>query len=101
MEIDDILSDGLVWNKHSVPFFLRRVLREKLTDKDPDNNRKILEIVVHAVLLESGFVRFNPGSVSAKSVFYTLPEILQNGGEIVEGIVMVFHSLSPIRCGLP
>ncbi|KAM1482857.1 hypothetical protein EV1_034596 [Malus domestica] len=101
MDIDDP-SDGLGLKKYSVPFFLKRVLREELGDDH--SNHKLLVIAVHAVLLESGFVGFDSISGmladqrtgSTISLSYTLPEILRNRGNTgkeVERVVLKFQNL--------
>ncbi|CAN6554730.1 unnamed protein product [Malus baccata var. baccata] len=102
MEIDDP-SDGLGLERYSVPFFLKRVLREELGE-DRSNHHKLLFIAVHAVLLESGFVGFdslssmlaNQRTGSTISPSYTLPELLRNRGSDrngVEGVVFKFQNL--------
>ncbi|KAL5572879.1 hypothetical protein UlMin_022476 [Ulmus minor] len=83
--------------------FLRKVLREELGE-DNKNRNLIIITAVHAVLLESGFIGFDPDSrtrldrfhlpndrssiASSLSFYYTLPALL---GE--ECVVMKFHSL--------
>ncbi|KAM5570113.1 F-box protein SKIP22-like [Rosa sericea] len=97
----------IIWNPQSVPFFLKRVLMEDLGAQHLINHKSLLENAVHAVLLDSGFVRIYSDSVPGvhfKSRFYTLPEILQNlGGSsstgsrssntIIESIGLRFQSL--------
>lgn len=109
MEVDDE-STGVVRKKYSVPFFLRRVLREELAEDR--SNHKLLVIALHAVLLESRFVRFDsllgaqtdrfhlpnewPAVAYTLSLAYTLPEILQNrdnGGGGIEAVVLKFQTL--------
>ncbi|KAH0977775.1 hypothetical protein GBA52_027494 [Prunus armeniaca] len=109
MEIDDG-SDGIGLKKYSVPFFLKRVLREELGEDR--SNHKLLVIAVHAAVLESGFVGFDsvsgmgsnrfhladewPRTAITMSISYTLPEILKNrgnNGNGVEGVMLKFQSL--------
>ncbi|XP_061993636.1 putative F-box protein At1g23770 [Rosa rugosa] len=88
----------ILWNKHSVPFFLRRVLMEELGAQHfpCSNHQLLLETAVHAVLLDSGFVRFDSDSVSGvsgMSLSYTVPDILQNLGGSIQGIGLRFEKL--------
>ncbi|KAL6211825.1 hypothetical protein ACLB2K_017048 [Fragaria x ananassa] len=125
MEIDEE-SSGVVRKKYSVPFFLRRVMREELAEDRTDHN--LLVIALHAVLSESRFVRFDsvsgaqtdrchlpkewPAVAYTLSLSYTLPEILQNrdnagGGVEAVGLkvqtlgrfVNVYGSLAGGGCG--
>ncbi|KAM1106522.1 hypothetical protein ACFX2I_003422 [Malus domestica] len=86
-------SGGRTWEKYSVPFFLKRVLREELGEDR--SNHKLLEISVHAVLLDSGFVRLDlVQGMRANQVSYTVPQILQhqgNNGNRVEAVVLEFR----------
>ncbi|XP_062025315.1 F-box protein SKIP22-like [Rosa rugosa] len=111
MEIDDEdESTGVVRKKYSVPFFLRRVMREELAEDRSDH--KLLVIALHAVLAESRFVRFDsvsgvqtdrfhlpkewPAVAYTLSLLYTLPEVLQNrgnGGGGVEAVVLKIQTL--------
>ncbi|KAL6209978.1 hypothetical protein ACLB2K_020916 [Fragaria x ananassa] len=109
MEIDEE-SSGVVRKKYSVPFLLRRVMREELAEDRSDH--KLLVIALHAVLSESRFVRFDsvsgaqtdrchlpkewPAVAYTLSLSYTLPEILQNqdnGGGGVEAVVLKIQTL--------
>ncbi|XP_050364393.1 F-box protein SKIP22-like [Argentina anserina] len=107
MEIDDE-SGGGVRKKYSVPFFLRRVMREELAEDRSDH--KLLVIALHAVLSESRFVRFDsvsgelsdrfclpkewPAVAYTLSLSYTLPEILQaRGGGKMEAVVLKVQTL--------
>ncbi|KAK9932487.1 hypothetical protein M0R45_019724 [Rubus argutus] len=84
--------------KYSPCLLLRRVLREELAAQDlhrNHKNNKLLVTAVHAVLLDSGFIRFDSGmsvhatlldlgfaefaSVSGMSNSYTLPGANRNG----------------------
>ncbi|XP_004301718.1 PREDICTED: putative F-box protein At1g23770-like [Fragaria vesca subsp. vesca] len=90
----DPLNEGGKY-KYSLSLSLRRVLKEELAPQDlhrNHKNNKLLVAAVHAVLLDSGFVRFSSatsvhdalsefgfsefGSVSGMSHSYTLPQIL-------------------------
>ncbi|XP_019170270.1 PREDICTED: F-box protein SKIP22-like isoform X2 [Ipomoea nil] len=55
----EMVSVG-VGKSFSVPGFLRKVFTEELSDSDGGRDLKLLLIAVHAVLLESGFVRLDP-----------------------------------------
>ncbi|XP_061993635.1 F-box protein SKIP22-like [Rosa rugosa] len=105
--------------KYSPSLLLRRVLTEELAAQDlhrNHKNNKLLVAAVHAVLLDSGFVRFSSGtsvldallelgftefgSVSGMSHSYTLPEILIeqdncdcSSNRKMEGIVLKFENL--------
>ena len=85
-------GDGpiVVKSSFSEPCFLRKVLREEVGDDG--NEQKLLVTAVHAVMLESGFVRFDAVSVMGVDRFhlseenpvsmllwYTLPELLDHG----------------------
>ncbi|OWM79138.1 F-box protein SKIP22-like [Punica granatum] len=93
--------------KHSVPYFLRRVLREEL-GKDEVEHR-LLVIAIHAVMLESGFVGFNsvtqtradgfhlpdqwPSPGFSVSLLYSLPELLADGSNEVESVNLKIQSI--------
>lgn len=67
----------IVWNKYSVPFFLRRVLVEELGAQHLlrcTNQQLLLETAVHAVLLDSGFVRFESDSGILCRIFCKIEE---------------------------
>ncbi|OMO63413.1 hypothetical protein COLO4_32482 [Corchorus olitorius] len=83
MDIDALA----VSERWSEPYFLRKVLKEGLGDDR--NMHDLMAIAVHAVLLESGFVGFDPVSKlqidrfhlpdewsSPVPICYTLPELL-------------------------
>lgn len=84
-------DEAVVVRSNSEPFFVKRVLREALGNDVSDF--KLLVFAVHAVILESGFVRVDEVSgisiscshlldewpSSMISLRYTLPEILTNG----------------------
>ncbi|KAK8558708.1 hypothetical protein V6N13_098350 [Hibiscus sabdariffa] len=87
MDIDDFALSARL----SEPYFLRKVLGEELGDCG--SIHKLLTIAVHAVLLESGFVAFDPVSgmqtdrfhlpdefASPFSICYSLPELLRSMG---------------------
>lgn len=101
---------GVVEKKCSRPIFLRRVLKEELGyDR---NAHKLLVTAVHAVLLESGFVLIDPNLGAednhfhmpedwpspsfSMSLWYTLPELLAEGGKnstMTEIVLLKFQSL--------
>ena len=64
MELDDG-SSVLSCNKYFENYFLRRVLKEELGGSD-GSDHKLMVIVIHTVLLEYGFVKFD--SVSSIQV---------------------------------
>ncbi|XP_031276166.1 F-box protein SKIP22-like [Pistacia vera] len=101
----DIDVDG---KRTSEPCFLRRVLREE--PGDGASAHKLVVIAVHAILLESGFVGLDlasgkkidrlrlpsewPSTAVTMSLWYTLPEILNNNANnVIESIVLKFQSL--------
>ncbi|KAK1359101.1 F-box protein SKIP22 [Heracleum sosnowskyi] len=111
MEIDDEGVDFNVGKSLSVPGFLRKVFVKELGD-DGGNHHKLLVIAVHAVLLESGFVCYDPvknlvikgfnfpekwpSSAFVMSMRYTLPEIVNRDGVRVDGVktvVLKFQSM--------
>ncbi|KAI4295798.1 hypothetical protein L6164_035805 [Bauhinia variegata] len=93
--------------KNSEPSFVKRVLREVLDNDITD--QKLLVIAVHAVILESGFVRLDkvsgmavgcshlldewPSTALTITLRYTLPEILTNGSGATDSVVLKFQSL--------
>ncbi|XP_059653071.1 F-box protein SKIP22-like [Cornus florida] len=103
MDVDD---DGSVAEEgRSVPCFLRKVFGKEVVGDG--GGYQLLVIAVHAVLLESGFVRvdpvsklildgFNPAEWPSSSfkmvISYTLPEIIDNVRS-VETVVLKFVSL--------
>ncbi|KAL2477389.1 F-box protein SKIP22 [Forsythia ovata] len=115
MEVDDggDINDGFVVEavekSFSVPGFLRKVFTEELGD-DSGRDHKLIVIAIHAVLLESGFVRFDlnlnekingfqfqaewPSASFRLSLFYTLPEIVSHAeGNPIDCVVLKFQSL--------
>ncbi|KAK4784519.1 hypothetical protein SAY86_018887 [Trapa natans] len=93
--------------KYSVPYFLRRILREELGNDEVE--LRLVVIAVHAVMLESGFVGFNsvtgarvdgfhlpdrwPSASFTVSLCYTLPELLADGSNEVERVVLKFQNI--------
>lgn len=94
--------------RFSEPYFLRKVLGEELGDDG--RNHRLLAIAVHAVLLDSGFVGFDPVSKlridrfrlpdewpSPVSICYSLPELLSadgsSGSNFTDYVVLKFQSL--------
>lgn len=111
MEVDDDGSVIDIGKSFSVPGFLRKVFIEELGD-DGGNHHKLLVIAVHAVLLESGFVGFDPVSnlvingfqfpeewpsaAFKMSLWYTLPEIIGHDsvkGDGINTVVLKFQSI--------
>ncbi|CAK9144982.1 unnamed protein product [Ilex paraguariensis] len=111
MDVDD---DGPVveaGKSFSVPGFLRKVFTQELGD-DGGRDHKLLVIAIHAVLLESGFIGFDPvsnievhgfqfpnewpSSAFRMSLRYTLPEMIgQINGSVngIDTVVLKFQSL--------
>lgn len=105
MEIDS------VGKSFSVPGFLRRVFFEELA-ADGGRNHKLLVIAIHAVLLESGLVGFDPSSKTTgyrfhipgewpsgslrMSLCYTLPEIISHVGDDIGKIHYAILKLNNI-----
>lgn len=85
----------------SEPFFLKKILLEKSGDT---SELTTVALSVHAVMLESGFVMFNPDCSDNKFSFskelltvslkYTLPELMTRENEGVESVTVRFQSLS-------
>ncbi|XP_021911223.1 F-box protein SKIP22-like, partial [Carica papaya] len=106
MHVDDEYLEIAGRRKFSEPSFLRRVLTAELGDSG--SQYKLL-IAVHAVFLDSGFVGFDfvsgrrvdrlnlpdkwPSMVFSLSLWYTLPELLSNGSNSPELIVLKFQKL--------
>ncbi|KAK9677337.1 hypothetical protein RND81_11G137300 [Saponaria officinalis] len=107
MEIDDERESN-VNTRYSVPGFLKNVYVKEVGDAAANgSNHKLLVIAVHAVLLESGFVGYDPvsgmkvdgfhlpdewpSSAFGISLHYTLPEI--SSREVVEAVVLKFQTL--------
>ncbi|PKI65376.1 hypothetical protein CRG98_014224 [Punica granatum] len=80
-------------NKHSVPHFLRRVLREELGKDDHDEvqRHRLLVFAILAVMLESGFLEVTRTSGTDAYTFslsYTLPELIADKLNEVESVVL-------------
>ncbi|KAE8729622.1 hypothetical protein F3Y22_tig00003507pilonHSYRG00209 [Hibiscus syriacus] len=94
------------------PYFLRKVLLEELGDNGGSSIHKPLAVAVHAVLLESGFVGFDPVSglqtdrfdfpdefLSPVSFYYSLPALLSvdrndsSGSDASDYVVLAFLTL--------
>ncbi|CAN1284859.1 F-box protein SKIP22 [Linum perenne] len=100
MDIDGVSSEDVVVSskRFSEPYFLRRMLKEELVDRD--SHHKLMVTAIHAVFLESGFVGYDsisrsridqfhiavnwPMKQSTLSFLYTLPELL--GKEVSVGL---------------
>lgn len=109
MEVDDDGDEYLLeaTSKFSVPSFLKKVFVKEVGDAANGGDHKLLVIAVHAVLLESGFVAYDPisgmkvngfhlhdewpKSAFGLSLHYTLPEIASS--EVVETVVLKFQTL--------
>ncbi|OMO73831.1 hypothetical protein CCACVL1_17117 [Corchorus capsularis] len=102
MDIDALA----VIERWSKPYFLRKVLKEGLGDDR--NMHNLIAIAVHAVLLESGFVGFDPVSKlqiyrfpdewhSPVTIYYSLPELLRHdnkfGSNLTDYLVIEFRTL--------
>ncbi|OMO73832.1 hypothetical protein CCACVL1_17119 [Corchorus capsularis] len=100
MDIDALA----VSERWSEPYFLRKVLKEGLGDDR--NMHNLMAIAVHAVLLESGFVGFDPVSKlqidrfhlpdewpSPVPICYSLPELLRHGSNLTDYVVLKFQTL--------
>lgn len=112
MEIDDGSDEAVVgygWGNYQ-PLFVKSVLREAAIGDDA-SDFKLLILAVHAVILESGFIRvdqvsgmavncshllddFPSGSSPVKSLRYTLPEILTKGSS--ESVSLKIQTLGHI-----
>ncbi|XP_028767752.1 F-box protein SKIP22-like [Neltuma alba] len=106
MEIVDG-SVEVMGKRDSEPSFVKRVLRETLSSDR--NDVKLLVVSIHAIILESGFVLLDrvsgmavgysnildhgPSTTSTLSVRYSLPEILTNGSDSTETVVLKFQNL--------
>ncbi|OVA01184.1 F-box domain [Macleaya cordata] len=108
MEIPDDENPNVVVEKiSSVPCFLKKVLKEEVSNIEGDYKLSI--IAVHAVFLESGFVAFDsvkkkkidgfqlPEGWATKSttlsVKYTVQDLLGSGSDEVETVSLVFQTL--------
>ncbi|XVF44951.1 hypothetical protein PTKIN_Ptkin02bG0164400 [Pterospermum kingtungense] len=97
-----------VSERFSEPYFLRKVLGKELGDDV--SNPRLLAIAVHAVLLDSGFVGFDPISrlqidrihlpdewPFPVSLCYSLPELLRDdnnsGPNLTDYVVLKFQTL--------
>ncbi|KAJ4824340.1 hypothetical protein Tsubulata_004303 [Turnera subulata] len=98
-EGEDADVDGEGFSRFSEPYFLRKVLREGFSGGGRDRN--LLVAAIHAVFLESGFVRVDSVSdrfeipeewPSRMSFSYTLPELVSGEG-VVQSAVLKFQVL--------
>ncbi|KAF8377676.1 hypothetical protein HHK36_031060 [Tetracentron sinense] len=105
MNFDD--ESVVVGKSCSVPCFLSKVFTEDMGNADGD--RKLLIIAVHAVMLESGFVCFDPSTEKKIDGFhlpqgwastgftvglgYTLPSLVGSGHGAVESVALKFQVL--------
>ncbi|OMO63414.1 hypothetical protein COLO4_32483 [Corchorus olitorius] len=102
MDIDALA----VIERWSEPYFIRKVLKEGLGDDR--NMHNLIAIAVHAVLLESGFVGFDPVSKlqiyrfpddwhSSVPICYSLPELLRHdnkfGSNLTDYVVIKFQTV--------
>ncbi|KAF8085382.1 hypothetical protein N665_0668s0016 [Sinapis alba] len=98
LDVEELTAAGS--KRLSEPFFLKKILLEKSGDT---SELTTVAMSVHAVMLESGFVLFNPGcsdnkfsfskELLAVSLKYTLPELMTRN-EGVESVTVRFQSLS-------
>ncbi|KAG2320922.1 hypothetical protein Bca52824_014135 [Brassica carinata] len=99
MDVEELAAAGS--KRLSEPFFLKKILLEKSGDT---SELTTVAMSVHAVMLESGFVLFDPASsddnkfsfskeLLAVSLKYTLPELMTRK-ERVESVTVRFQSLS-------
>ncbi|CAI9770056.1 unnamed protein product [Fraxinus pennsylvanica] len=106
---DDGFIVEAVEKSFSVPGFLRKVFTEELGN-DSGRDHKLIVIAIHAVLLESGFIRFDlnlneqidgfqfqaewPSTSFRLSLIYTLPGIVNHAsGNPIDCVVLKFQSL--------
>ncbi|OMO93532.1 F-box protein SKIP22-like protein [Corchorus capsularis] len=91
----------------SEPYFLRKVLKEGLGDDR--NMHNLMAMAVHAVLLDAGFVGFDPVSKlqidhmpdkwpsSPVPIYYSLPELSRHddkfGSNMTDYVVIKFQTL--------
>ncbi|XP_057527398.1 putative F-box protein At1g23770 [Amaranthus tricolor] len=107
MEVDDKCKDQGNY-KFSVPNFLKKVFVKEVGNSAVNcGNHKLLVFAVHAVLLESGFVAYDPvlrrkvegfhlseewpSLAFGMTLHYTLPEVSES--EVVETVVLKFQTL--------
>ncbi|XP_057495920.1 F-box protein SKIP22-like [Actinidia eriantha] len=108
VDVDDDGSTVEAAKSFSVPCFLRKVFKKEVGE---GGDHKLLVIAVHAVLLESGFVALDsvtkmkvegfylldewPTSEFSVSLWYTLPEIINQGvsEDGIETVFLKFRSL--------
>ncbi|XP_047308345.1 F-box protein SKIP22-like [Impatiens glandulifera] len=107
MDIDDSIPEAR--KDFSVPFFLRKIFREEIGDSTTGGGvHRLIAIAVHAVLIDSGFVAFDPvsnkkierfhlpneffSSEQTLSLCYTLPEIIDEKME-TQTAVLKFQGL--------
>lgn len=98
MDVEELAAAGS--KRLTEPFFLKKILLEKSGDT---SELTTVAMSVHAVMLESGFVLFNPVSSDNKFSFskelltvslkYTLPELMTRE-DGVESVTVRFQSLS-------
>ncbi|MED6156879.1 hypothetical protein PIB30_018450 [Stylosanthes scabra] len=101
-------DEAVVGKTNSVPWFVKRVLKEAIGNDVTD--LKMLVLAVHAVILESGFVRVDKVSplavgsshildewpsalASSISLRYTLPEILTSDSGVSRTVLLKFQTL--------
>lgn len=107
MEVDDEQLP-LPEKSRSIPFFLERILLAER--ENAKSGHWLLVMAVHAVMLESGFVGFDlntsaesgfdgfrlPEGWATKatvSLYYTLPELVNDEGKCVESVCLRFQML--------
>ncbi|KAL7206324.1 hypothetical protein ACSBR2_019103 [Camellia fascicularis] len=113
MNVDEDGSIVKVAKSFSVPCFLRKVFKNEVGERR-GGDHKLLVIAVHAVLLESGFIAFDPvlkrkiegfylpderpSFAFTMSLSYTLPELIVQGSSAVETVVLKFQRLGNYVC---
>ncbi|KAK8656395.1 hypothetical protein V6N13_098348 [Hibiscus sabdariffa] len=101
----EVIDSFELSERFSEPYFLRKVLLEELFDNG-SGIHKPLAIAVHAVLIESGFVGFNPVSglqtdgfrfpeefLWPVSLCYSLPALLRAKANVTDYVVLMFLSV--------
>ncbi|CAL5379195.1 unnamed protein product [Camellia sinensis] len=113
MNTDEDGSIVKVAKSFSVPCFLMKVFKNEVGERR-GGDHKLLVIAVHAVLLESGFIAFDPvlkrkiegfylpderpSFAFTMSLSYTLPELIVQGSSAVETVVLKFQRLGNYVC---
>lgn len=106
MAVDDDVSDDAYLRSLPVPSFLKNVFENEIGSSSSSGNgsdNMLLKVAVHAVLLESGFVAYDPVSCTKRDGFrlpdkfplsplhYTIPEVLSSRS--VQTVAVKFQNL--------